>query len=245
MEERLQKILAEAGIASRRRAEKLILEGRVSVDGEVISELGRKYEASAHVICVDDRQIRAAEPHVYFLLNKPKGYVSTAHDERGRKTVLDLLPEVKERIYPVGRLDADTEGLLLLTNDGALMNGLLHPRFEVQKVYIARVSPAPTQEALERLREGIRLEDGPTAPAKLQRLSEEGASARIEIAIHEGRNRQVRRMFAAVGCEVRGLKRVAFAGLTLKGVRRGRHRALTAEELAALRRTAGLSERKG
>ena len=246
-EERLQKIISQAGIASRRAAEKMILEGRVRVDGKVVRELGTKVDSAAHAITVDGRAIGGVEHHVYLLLNKPKGYLSTAKDERGRRTVLDLLPEVKERVYPVGRLDNNTEGLLLITNDGTLMNGLLHPRFEVEKTYHAGVTGQLTEEKLQMLRDGLLLEDGMTAPAKVSLLPERELSerergfTRVSIAIHEGRNRQVRRMFAAVGCDVKALKRVRFADLTLKGVARGHHRTLTQEEVSRLYRLAGLT----
>ncbi|MBE6075064.1 MAG: rRNA pseudouridine synthase [Selenomonas ruminantium] len=240
MQERLQKIIGQAGLASRRAAEKMIAEGRVKVDGRIVTELGFKVDPSTAAIYVDGKQLKAAEPHVYFLLNKPKGYLSTAHDERGRRTVLDLLPEVAERVYPVGRLDNNTEGLLLITNDGTLMNGLLHPKYEVEKTYIARIAGEPDEIALDRLRQGIRLEDGMTAPAKVRLLEQGEGQSRVEIVIHEGRNRQVRRMFAAIGCDVRALKRVKFAGLTLQGVKRGKYRALTPEELVALFRLAGI-----
>lgn len=245
-EKRLQKIISQAGIASRRAAEKMILEGRVRVDGKVVRELGTKVNPAAYTISVDGRPLKGEEQHVYLLLNKPKGYLSTAKDDRGRCTVLDLLPEVKERVYPVGRLDNNTEGLLLITNDGTLMNGLLHPRFEVEKTYHAGVTGQLTEEKLQMLRDGLLLEDGMTAPAKVSLLQErepgerERGLTRAAITIHEGRNRQVRRMFAAVGCDVKSLKRVRFADLTLKGVARGHHRALTQEEVSKLYRLAGL-----
>lgn len=246
-EERLQKIISQAGIASRRAAEKMIAEGRVMVDGQVVRELGTKVNPAMHTILVDGKQIAGEERHVYLLLNKPKGYLSTAKDDRGRRTVLDLLPEVRERVYPVGRLDNNTEGLLLITNDGALMNGLLHPRFEVEKTYHAGVTGELTEEKLQMLRDGLLLDDGMTAPAKAELLPEREPGerkrglTRAAITIHEGRNRQVRRMFAAVGCDVRTLKRVRFADLTLKGVARGHHRALTEEEVGRLYRLAGLT----
>jgi 23S rRNA pseudouridine2605 synthase len=153
MEARLQKIISQAGLASRRAAEAMILEGRVEVNGTVVRELGGKFDPEQVEIKVDGKVLRAAEAHVYYLLNKPKGYVSTASDERGRRTVLDLLPEVQERIYPIGRLDMNTEGLLLLTNDGELMNGLLHPRYEVQKTYVARLAKSLSEQELRLLRE--------------------------------------------------------------------------------------------
>ncbi len=242
MEERLQKIISRAGIASRRAAEKIILEGRVTVEGEAVTELGRKCDPDRQVVCVDGRRIGGAERHVYFLLNKPKGYLSTASDEHGRRTVLELLPEVEERVYPVGRLDNNTEGLLLITNDGALMNGLLHPRYEVEKTYVAKVAGNLSEELLDRLRHGVLLEDGMTAPAKVRLLEQGAGISRVELRIHEGRNRQVRRMFSAIGCEVKALKRMAFAGLDLKGVGRGKHRELTAEEVAGLYELAGIGK---
>ena len=242
MEERLQKIISQAGLASRRAAEKIILDGRVQVDGKVIQELGRKFDPLQHKIIVDGRPLQAPEHHVYFLLNKPKGYLSTAKDDRGRRTVLDLIPESEARIYPVGRLDNNTEGLLLLTNDGALMNGLLHPKYEVQKTYVARITGQPSEAVLDKLRQGIQLEDGWTAPAVVQLLQQGDGESQVSITIHEGRNRQVRRMFAAIHCDVKALKRIAFAGLNLSGVKRGQHRPLTAKEVTALYKLAGLKQ---
>lgn len=242
MEERLQKIISQAGLASRRAAEKIILDGRVQVDGQVIQELGRKFDPLQHKIIVDGRPLQAPEHHVYFLLNKPKGYLSTAKDDRGRRTVLDLIPESGARIYPVGRLDNNTEGLLLLTNDGALMNGLLHPKYEVQKAYVARIAGQPSEAVLDKLRQGIQLEDGWTAPAVIQLLQQGDGESQVSITIHEGRNRQVRRMFAAIHCDVKALKRIAFAGLDLSGVKRGQHRPLTAKEVTALYKLAGLKQ---
>ena len=242
MAERLQKIIARAGIASRRAAEEMILNGRVTVDGQTITELGGKYDSSRHKICVDGKPLNFAEKKVYYLLNKPKGYLSTAKDERGRRTVLDLLPEVSERVYPLGRLDNNTEGLLLISNDGDLMNGLLHPRYKVNKTYVARVAGIPTEKSLDKLRQGIKLEDGMTAPAVVKMLEASDSEAKVEITIHEGRNRQVRRMFTAIGCDVLALKRVKFAGLTLKGVKRGHYRPLTDEEITELYKIAGIKQ---
>lgn len=242
MAERLQKIIARAGIASRRAAEEMILNGRVTVDGQTITELGGKYDSSRQKICVDGKPLTLAEKKVYYLLNKPKGYLSTAKDERGRRTVLDLLPEVRERVYPLGRLDNNTEGLLLISNDGDLMNGLLHPRYKVNKTYVARVADVPSEKLLDKLRQGIKLEDGMTAPAVVKMLETSDNEAKVEITIHEGRNRQVRRMFAAIGCDVRALKRVKFAGLTLKGVKRGHYRPLTDEEITELYKIAGIKQ---
>ena len=242
--ERLQKILSKAGIASRRASEKLIEEGRVTVNGTVITQAGTQADAESDIIEVDGVRISAPEKHVYFLLNKPKGFISTAKDERGRRTVLTLLADIKERVYPIGRLDNNTEGLLLITNDGELMNGLLHPKFQVEKTYIARLSSIPTESDLEKLRKGIVLDDGPTSPAKVVLIDRNPVQggARVEITIHEGRNRQVRRMFAAIGFDVVALKRIEFAGLNLSGVRRGQYRPLTDLEIAHLRELAGQKE---
>ncbi len=231
--ERLQKILSQAGIASRRAAEKMILDGRVAVDGQLVTELGTRADTESADITVDGKSIRKAEKHVYYLLNKPKGYLSTAKDDRGRQTVLELLSDVRERVYPVGRLDNNTEGLLLLTNDGELMNALLHPKSKVYKTYIARVKGTPREESLDMLRQGIGLSDGMTAPAKVRILELDAARGmtKLEVSIHEGRNRQVRRMFEAIGHRVEALKRIEFAGLTLSGVQRGQYRALTKDEI--------------
>ena len=231
--ERLQKIIARAGICSRREAENLILNGRVTVDGKIVKELGTKADLNQK-ICVDGKPITICAEKIYLLLNKPRGYVSTAKDERGRKTILDLI-DVSERVYPVGRLDLNSEGLLLLTNDGELTNALIHPRFEVKKTYRAKISGVLTAEKLNLLRAGIELDDGLTAPAEI-RLLEENL---VEITIHEGRNRQVRRMFAAVGCEVKSLRRIKLANLTLKGVGVGKYRNLTAEEVTELKNLVG------
>lgn len=231
--ERLQKLIARAGICSRREAEKLIAAGRVTVDGKIIRELGAKADSNQK-ICVDGKILHFDTKKIYILLNKPRGFVSTAKDERGRKTVLDLLGEnFSERVYPVGRLDLNSEGLLILTNDGDLTNALIHPRFEVEKTYRAKISGELTEEKLDKLRAGIELDDGLTAPAEIYLLGENS----VEVTIHEGRNRQVRRMFAAIGCDVKRLRRIKFAGLTLEGLKVGQWRELTAEEVAQLYKT--------
>lgn len=231
--ERLQKIIARAGICSRREAEKLILSGRVTVDGKIITELGSKVDSNQK-IRVDGKLLHIDTEKIYILLNKPRGYVSTAHDERCRKTILDLI-DVSERIYPIGRLDLNSEGLILLTNDGELTNLLIHPRFEVEKTYRAKISGVITEEKLDLLRAGIELDDGLTSPAEIYRLDKD----LIEITIHEGRNRQVRRMFAAIGCDVKRLKRIKFAGLTLDGLKVGKYRFLTPEEVSELKNLVG------
>lgn len=229
--ERLQKIIAQAGICSRREAEKIILAGRVTVNGKVITELGAKADSNQK-ICVDGKPLTFDAEKIYILVNKPRGYVSTVKDERGRRTVLELLGEnFSERVYPVGRLDLNSEGLILLTNDGELTNLLIHPRFEIKKTYRAKISGDISEEKLDKLRAGIELDDGLTAPAEIYRLDKD----LIEITIHEGRNRQVRRMFAAIGCDVKRLRRIKFANLTLEGIGVGKYRFLTAEEVAELK----------
>ena len=239
MEERLQKILSHAGVASRRAAEALIRDGRVTVDGVPVTMLGSKYDPSFHEIAVDGTPVQGSEEKLYILLHKPRGCLSTAHDDRGRRTVLDLLPHFPVRLYPVGRLDADTEGLLIITNDGAMTQGLLHPRFEIDKVYHAEVTGTVTEDKLSNLRQGILLDDGKTAPAQLSILRREGGRTLVETIIHEGRNRQVRRMFAAVGCRVQRLRRVRFAMLTLDGLPCGAFRHLTLDEIHELQKIAG------
>ncbi|SDG85109.1 23S rRNA pseudouridine2605 synthase [Aneurinibacillus thermoaerophilus] len=230
--ERLQKIMARAGVASRRKCEELIAAGRVKVNGEVIRTLGFKADPERDEIEVDGQKI-VLEKHVYFLLNKPVGYITSVTDPQGRKTVLDLMEHVKERIYPVGRLDYDTSGLLLLTNDGAFANRIMHPRHELDKVYEAVVKGRIGEEALMRLCKGVMLEDGMTAPAQAERLSydERNRRSAIRLTIHEGRNRQVRRMCEAVGHPVLKLKRVRLGFLTLDGVPEGKYRPLTKEEV--------------
>ena len=233
--ERLQKVIAHAGIASRRKAEELIIEGKVKVNGQVVRELGTKVTASDSIE-VNGIKIEKEEK-VYFLLYKPRGVISAVSDDRGRKTVVDLFPHVEQRISPVGRLDYDTSGVLLLTNDGDFSNLLTHPRYNIDKTYVAKVKGVPRREDLKKLERGIMLEDGKTAPAKVKVLSsdrEQGKSI-IAITIHEGRNRQVRRMFEAIGCPVVKLKLEQFAFLGLHGLYAGESRELTAHEVKQLR----------
>ncbi len=228
---RLAKYLAHAGVASRRAAEALIGEGRVCVDGERVLDPARDVDERA-LVSVDGRALSGAEARVAYALNKPVGVVSTARDTHGRRTVLDLLPARGARLYPVGRLDADTSGLILLSNDGELANRLTHPRHEVPKTYRALLGGgAVAEETLRRLRAGVELEDGVTAPARVRRLG----AHELELTIHEGRNRQVRRMCAAVGYPVRELRRERFGPLALDGLGEGEHRRLSERELAALR----------
>lgn len=238
--ERLQKIMSRAGVASRRAAEQMILDGRVTVNGETALTLGVKADADKDRILVDGKPIER-ERRAYYLLYKPKGIITSAKDERGRKTVVDLLGGVPERVYPVGRLDYQTEGLLLLTNDGELTNRLIHPKYKIDKTYLAVVAGMPSETELNRLRSGIVLEDGKTAPAEVERRAVDPGRNRTDllIVIHEGKNRQVRRMCEAVGHPVVSLKRVRFANLSLEGLRPGEFRPLSPREIDALLEAAG------
>lgn len=239
-EERLQKLIARFGVCSRRAAEELIQQGRVSVNGKTVTTLGVKVRAGKDIIAVDGRLLAQKPEPIYLLLNKPSGYICSASDERGRRTVLDLLPEDMQRVFPVGRLDYATTGVLLLTNDGELSNLLLHPKHEIEKTYLAFAEGRITPNALQRLQKGVRLEDGMTAPAKVKlRSFKEGVST-LEITIHEGRNRQVRRMCEAVGNPCRRLRRLDFAGLTADGLAPGAYRKLTEAEIKQLRTLVGL-----
>ncbi len=233
--ERLQKILAQAGVASRRKCEELILSGQVEVNGEKVTTLGAKADPSADVIKVGGKPIKR-ESKLYYMLHKPKGVITSAKDPQGRKVVSDYLPGVKERVYPVGRLDYDTEGLLLLTNDGEFANMLTHPSHHVPKTYHATVKGVPHGTALEKLAKGILLEDGMTAPAEVDYhdVDPDSKQATISITIHEGRNRQVRRMFEAIGHPVTRLRRVKFGDLTLHGLARGKFRPLDPKEVQGL-----------
>lgn len=233
--ERLQKVLAEAGVASRRKCEELITAGRVQVNDEVVTTLGVKVDASKDVIIVDGRKIRQ-EKKVYVLFNKPKGVITSASDPGGRKIVTDFLEDIKERIYPVGRLDYDTEGLLLLTNDGEFANLLTHPRHHVPRTYHATVKGVPHGSLLDKLRDGIELEDGMTAPAEVDYYDIDPAKKEtiVSITIYEGRNRQVRRMFDAIQFPLIKLKRVQFGPIALTGVPRGKFRHLEAKEIKEL-----------
>jgi 23S rRNA pseudouridine2605 synthase len=234
---RLAKFLAHAGVASRRAAERLIASGRVSVGDEVVTDPARDVDESSGV-AVDGEPVRP-ERRVVYAVNKPRGVVSTASDTHGRPTVVDLVPAEARRLYPVGRLDADSTGLLLLTNDGELANLLTHPRYGVEKVYRARVAPPRVGEReLAQLRSGVELDDGRTAPARARQVS----SGVLEIALREGRKRQVRRMCEAIGHEVVELERVRFGPLRLAGLPPGAHRRLSATDIEALREAASVSD---
>ena len=238
--ERLQKILSAAGVASRRLSEELIAQGRVSVNGKTVTELGTKADPSVDEIKVDGRRIKTEQKRRYILLNKPRGYITTRSDPQGRPTVMDLMKGVREYVYPVGRLDYDSEGLLILTNDGDLAARLTHPRHEVDKVYEARVKGVPDEHALDRLARGVTIDGRRTAPAKV-RASEpfakgSGEQTIVEMSIHEGRQRQVRQMFDAVGHPVVRLKRVRIGPIEDPDIPPGHWRELTPQEVAKLQR---------
>jgi 23S rRNA pseudouridine2605 synthase len=232
--ERLQKILSQAGIASRRASEKLMLEGRVSVNGETVTELGTKADPARDDIRVDGSRIKKAERHLYLLLNKPRGYVTTRSDPEKRKTVIDLLKGVREYIYPVGRLDYDSEGLLILTNDGDLAARLTHPRHGVARVYEARVLGTPDAHDISRLAKGVSIEGRRTGPSEVVELG----PGHLRITVREGRNRQVRRMCEAIGHPVDELRRIAIGPIRDPKLRPGQWRELTDQEVERLRRAA-------
>jgi 23S rRNA pseudouridine2605 synthase len=240
VEVRLQKIIASAGIASRRAAEKLIEQGRVTVNGTTITELGTKADLDVDDIRVDERRVKRPQQHRYFLLNKPRGYVTTRSDPEHRPTVLDLLKGVREYVYPVGRLDFDSEGLLILTNDGDLAATLTHPRHEVERVYEAQVLGIPDAHDIDRLSRGLVIDGRRTAPAQIELLRErrtEGDTSVLRVTIHEGRSRQVRKMADAIGHPVRLLKRVRIGPIFDRSLKVGAFRELTLEEVQRLRRS--------
>jgi 23S rRNA pseudouridine2605 synthase len=238
MLERLQKIISAAGVTSRRAAEELIREGRVRVNGTVVTELGSKADASKDHIKVDGKLINPKQPPTYLMLNKPAGFVTTMSDPEGRPTVQDLLKGVKTRVYPVGRLDYNTEGLLLMTNDGDFAHLITHPKHEFPKTYLAKVKGILDEKQIALLENGMYLQDGRTAPAKVRKIRKEEANSWVEITIHEGRKRQVRRMFDHVGRSVIKLKRVRTGTLALGDLAEGTFRHLTSAEVKGLLETA-------
>jgi pseudouridine synthase len=235
MEERLQKIIARAGITSRRKAEEFILEGRVKVNGRVVTELGSKADPERDHVKVDGKLIHFKQPRAYLILNKPKGYVTTLSDPEGRPTVLDLLKGVRQRVFPVGRLDYDTEGLLLLTNDGDLAHALMHPSYEVPKTYLAKVKGVLTDDKIKKLEKGVPLPDGKTAPCSIKKVRKTQENSWLEVTLHEGKKRQVRRMLERVGHPVLKLKRIRYAFLELAGLLPGQYRHLSPQEVKRLK----------
>lgn len=233
---RLQKYMAMCGVAARRKCEEIITSGRVTVNGQVITQLGTQVE-EGDVVALDGVTLAPEARKRYILYHKPAGEVTTVSDDKGRETVMDRFADIPERLYPVGRLDYDSEGLLLLTNDGELAQRLTHPSCEVDKVYLARVSGNPSNEALDRLRRGVFMEgdERRTCPAQVRVVRDESLFTDVLVTIHEGRNRQVRRMFESVGHQVLLLRRVRFGPLELGALRRGEWRELTAQEIAQLK----------
>lgn len=234
MKERLQKLIAAAGMASRRQAERWISAGRVTVNGRVAA-LGDQADPERDRIAVDGRPLRSEQQKITLMLNKPVGYVTTARDPQGRKVVMELVRDVPVRLFPVGRLDINTEGLLLLTNDGKLAARLSHPRHQVAKTYLVRIRGRLTDDERRRLEQGLVLEDGPTAPARVEKVRSSGSHTWLEMTITEGRHRQVRRMCEAVGHPVSRLKRIRVGFLNLGELRSGQYRMLTSAEVGRLK----------
>ncbi len=232
--ERLQKIISAAGIASRRASEEMILAGQVCVNGIVVTELGSKADPATDTITVNGKPITIPDRKLYVLLNKPVGYMTTMSDPEGRPVVGDLLKDIEERVYPVGRLDYNTEGLLLLTNDGEWANRLMHPRHEVEKEYHVRVRGKVDGQQLKKLAGGVELDDGMTAPAAVRMIKDGDRNDWISVTIHEGRNRQVRRMCEAVSLSVVRLKRVRYGSLAIGPLKPGQYRLLDKAETAGL-----------
>lgn len=234
MEERLQKFMASCGVASRRKCEEIILAGKVKVNGTLVRELGVKVDPSKDKVEYEGKVINKEENKVYIMLNKPEGYITSVKDEKGRKTILDIV-KVKERIYPVGRLDYDSSGLLILTNDGDMYNKIIHPRVEITKKYIVVVEGEFKERELKKFRSGVDIGGYITAPAEIKVLKFEDNKTTIEVGIHEGKNRQIRRMCSALNHNVLALKRVAVGNIKLGKLRRGEYRSLTKEELNYIR----------
>ncbi len=232
---RLQKVLAEMGLASRRQAEEMIRHGRVMVNGRA-ARIGEKVDPSRDHIKVDGRKFTFPSEKMYLLLHKPKNTVTTREDPEGRPTVLGLVKERGVRLFPVGRLDYDAEGFLLLTNDGDLAHRLSHPSFRIPRTYWVKVKGKPAAEEIRKLTRGISLEDGPTAPCRITALRETRENAWMEMTLHEGRNRQVKRMWEKIGYPVLKLKRISFAGLALGNLQPGEHRALRPKEVEKIKR---------
>ena len=234
MKMRLNKYIAHSGAASRREADRLIEAGRVKVNGDVVRSMGVQVDSDQDRVVVDGRILEAKEQPTYIMLNKPPGYLVTLKDPFGRPTIMELLPRLRTRVYPVGRLDNDSEGLLLLTNDGELAHKLMHPRYRIRKVYMVKVKGTPEPSQLRLLEKGIYLDGKKTAPAKIKLISVSPRGALLRVEIHEGRKREIRRMFAHLGHDVTALQRTLFAGLGLRNLKPGQWRPLTKEEIAEL-----------
>ena len=229
-EMRLQKYLAECGVASRRKAEELISQGRVKVNGETVTQMGKKVSQN-DVVEVDGKLVKMEKRKVYIALNKPVGYISSVKDQFGRKPVMDLVKDIKERIFPVGRLDYDTSGLLLLTNDGDFAYRLTHPKHEIKKVYEADLLGVPSKDDIMRFKNGLWIDDYFTSPADFEILKSDGKTTKVRITIHEGKNRQVRKMCNKIGCPVIRLKRISIGEVSLGDLKEGSWRNLTEREI--------------
>lgn len=230
MEERLQKYMASCGVASRRKCEEIILAGKVKVNGVLVNEVGTKVNPLEDIVEYEGNIISKEENKVYIMLNKPEGYISSVKDEKGRDTILDIV-KVKERVYPIGRLDYDSSGLLLLTNDGEIYNKIIHPRVEIVKKYIAVVKGEVTENDIRNFKIGINIDGYITAPAKIEIISYDENISTIEIGIHEGKNRQIRRMCAELDHEVLALKRISVGKINLGYLKRGEYRDLNEDEI--------------
>ena len=239
---RLNKFLSQAGVASRREADRLIEQGRVQVNGEVVLKLGSQIDANNARVSVDGKPVKLVQTKVYLLMNKPTGYLVTLKDPFQRPTILKLLPQLETRLFPIGRLDFESEGLLLMTNDGELAHRLMHPRFLIKKEYIVKVKGLPLKSLLSRLEKGVYIEGKKTAPAKITVLSESPKKSLYRIAIHEGRKREIRRMFEVIGHPVQHLRRVKMGGLTVQGLKPGEWRFLTDREVGGLKKKVNLTD---
>lgn len=239
MKLRLQKFLAKAGVASRRASEKLILKGKVKVNNKIVRRLGTKVDPKTDIVKVNNKICRIEENYVYIKMNKPKGVLTTVRDPYGRLTVIDILKNIKTRVYPVGRLDMDSEGLLILTNDGQATYKLTHPKFEIPKTYIVYVKGSIKKGSIKRLENGIMLEDGLTYPAEVKVYQVDECSSTLSIKIHEGRNRQIRRMCKAVGHPVINLKRTSIGSISLNGLKSGEWCYMSKKEVQYLQNIGG------
>ena len=239
---RLNKFLAQAGVASRREVDKLITEGKIKVNGRVVQTLGTQIDDQRDCVEIEGKPVKRSGEMAYLMLNKPPGYLVTLKDPFKRPTVKELLPSLKERVFPVGRLDYDSEGLLLLTNDGEMAHRLAHPRYKIQKIYRVNVKGIPDPSKISRLEKGILLDGKKTAPARIDKLREGAKKTHFQVQIYEGRKREVKRMFEAVGHRVLHLKRIEFGGIRLGKLRTGKWRFLTRKEVNHLQKKCGLGD---
>ncbi len=235
MKKRLQTVLSHAGVTSRRKAAELIESGKVSVDGSLVTEKGKRVDPERQKVTVDGRPLEE-EKKCYFLFNKPRNVISTVTDTHGRKKVVDYFRKIKARLYPVGRLDRDTTGLLVITNDGDLAHRLSHPKFEIEKEYLVTVDGSVRLGDVRKLKKGVELDGKTTAPCEVEHAAKDDGATVMKVVLHEGRKRQLRRMFEVLGYKVTALKRVKYAGLTLGRLKEGEYRELTDSEVARLRR---------